>query len=96
MDGSAIGLGGLSRKPGFAGVNVSYHIDPAHWGGGFATEFVKAALRVAFQDLATPTVYGLVRPVNTASIAVLRKCGFLKSGRVDWGDAPTLHFVHYP
>ncbi len=93
---TAIGLGGLSRKPGFAGLNISYHIDPAHWGGGYATEFLRAALRVAFEDLATPTVYGLARPVNAASIAVLRKCGFLKTGSVDWGGAPTLHFIRYP
>ena len=96
VDGSTIGLGGLSHKSGFAGINVSYHIGPAHWGGGLATEFVNAAVRIAFRDLAVPTVYGLVRPVNVASIAVLRKCGFLKSGSVDWGGAPTLHFVRYP
>ena len=94
--GNTIGLGGLSCKPGFAGLNVSYHIDPSYWGDGYATEFVHAALRVAFEDLMAPTVYGLVRPVNAASIAVLRKCGFLKNGSVDWGGAPTLHFVRYP
>ena len=57
-DGTTLGLGGLSRKPGFAGLNVSYHIDPAHWGSGYAPEFVRAATRVTFEDLLAPTVYG--------------------------------------
>jgi ribosomal-protein-alanine N-acetyltransferase len=73
-----IGWGGLGADP-FApgwGVEVSYFLDPAHWGRGFATEVVRASLEHGFARLALPAIGAFARPENAASIRVLEKCGF--------------------
>ena len=73
-----VGWGGLNVDPhdhGW-GVEVSYFLDPACWGRGFATELVRASLDHAFGALALPEVGAFARPDNAASIRVLEKAGF--------------------
>lgn len=86
--GQTIGLGGLTRKGGFAGLNLSYHLLPEVWGQGLASEFVRGAVDHAWDALRETSVYGLVRPANIASIRVLEKAGFRDAGLHDWGGAP--------
>ncbi|MGB8622866.1 MAG: GNAT family N-acetyltransferase, partial [Paracoccaceae bacterium] len=57
--GGPVGLGGLTLKDGFEGLNISFHIHPDHWGKGYATEFGREALAVAFGPLAAARVIGL-------------------------------------
>ena len=81
-DGRVIGWGGLSIDP-FApgwGIEVSYYFDPAHWGRGYATELVGAALRHGFDVLALDAIGAFVRPANAASARVLAKCGLTRLG----------------
>jgi len=91
-----IGFGGLSRKEGIEGLNISYHLHPDFWRRGFAGEFVDEALRVAFEVIEAPRVVGLVRPVNPASRSVLERAGFTFEGEVEFEGAPTLLLARYP
>ena len=87
--GHVIGFGGVLPKSGFTGLNVSYHLLPDSWGRGYASEFLNAALAMAFGPLAASRVIGLVRPANPASRRVLEKAGFAFEGVVELAGAPT-------
>lgn len=59
---------------------IGYAIASAHWGQGFATEAVRAALEYAFHELAVNRVEADVDPRNGASARVLERLGFQKEG----------------
>jgi RimJ/RimL family protein N-acetyltransferase len=93
QDGAAIGLGGLTHRDGFAGLNLSYHVLPDHWGRGYASEFAAAAGDIALQDMGTARVIGVVRHVNLASRRVLEKAGLTLEREIVYGDHPGLLYV---
>lgn len=88
-DGAAVGFGGLTLRPDVAGLNISYHLHPAHWRNGYAREFVHGAVRVAFADLRAPRVAGMVRSANPASQRVLEAAGFEFESLAELDGAPT-------
>ncbi|SFI35334.1 Protein N-acetyltransferase, RimJ/RimL family [Bosea sp. OK403] len=96
QSGALIGFGGLTVKPGVEGLNLSYHLDPASWGQGFASEFVAEAMAVAFGPLRAGRVIGLVRPANPASRRVLEKSGFVFEREIMLEGAPTQQLARYP
>jgi RimJ/RimL family protein N-acetyltransferase len=55
---------------------VSYWIDPTRWGRGYAT----AALAALLRELPQRPVHARAAKDNRASLAVLRKCGFVVVG----------------
>jgi [ribosomal protein S5]-alanine N-acetyltransferase len=79
-----VGWGGLIKDPKEPhwGVEVAYFLDRAVWGRGLASEIVAAALDHAFADLRLPEVGAFVRPANRASVRVLEKAGFARTGYV--------------
>lgn len=87
-----VGVGGLTRRAGEHGLNLSYHLHPDAWGRGYASEFGAGAVAIAFGALAAPAVIGFARPGNPASQAVLRRLGFCQLGAVEMAGAPTLRF----
>ena len=91
--GSVIGFGGLTVKDGFDGLNMSYHLDPAFWGHGYASEFAAEALKVAFGPLKAARIVGLVRPANPASRRVLERVGFVAEAEIMLDGAPTTLFA---
>lgn len=56
---------------------VGYHIGKKYTGNGYATEAVKAFLPVIAEQAGISEVYGICLVENVASIAVMRKCGFV-------------------
>lgn len=90
--GHVVGFGGLTVKPGFEGLNLSYHLHPDVWGQGLASEFVQAVLDHAQATHAAKVISGLVRPSNAPSIRVLEKAGFTPVGEIEMGGAPMRHF----
>ena len=88
-DGALIGFGGLTRRDGFDGLNISYHLHPTVWRQGFASKFVAEALAVVFEPLKQARVFGLVRPSNMASAHVLKKSGFIFERELEFNGAPT-------
>ncbi|ARP66711.1 N-acetyltransferase [Mesorhizobium sp. WSM1497] len=89
-DEKLVGFGGVTVSADFDGLNLSYHLHPASWGHGYATELVTEALRTAFGPLRADRVVGLVRPANPASRRVLEKCGFVFEKEVMLHGAPTI------
>ena len=97
-----IGWGGLNTDPNAPGwgTEVSYFIHPSYEGRRFATEIVRASLRLGFTELALREIGAFAKPENHASIRVLEKCGFkflryeptlernhYVAPRADWNDA---------
>ncbi|MBZ9743401.1 MULTISPECIES: GNAT family N-acetyltransferase [unclassified Mesorhizobium] len=91
--GEPIGFGGLTVSQAFDGLNLSYHLRPESWGQGFATELIREALSLAFDDLHATRVIGLVRTANVASRRALEKNGFRFEREVMLHDAPTNLYV---
>ncbi|OWO96286.1 GNAT family N-acetyltransferase [Rhizobium esperanzae] len=87
--GALIGFGGVTLSKEFGGLNLSYHLQPASWGQGYATELVRETLAFAFDELHAERVIGLVRPINAASSRILEKCGFRFEREVMLHGAPT-------
>lgn len=88
-DGAPVGFAGVTVSEQFGDLNISYHLHPAGWGKGYASELVADQLSFAFDDLKAPRVIGLVRTANPASRRVLEKCGFRFEREVMLHDAPT-------
>lgn len=73
-------------------INLGYRFAVQAWGQGYATELGRDALKLAFETLGLPEVFGLVRPDHAASIRVLEKLGLQPFGTLDDvpGQAPSL------
>jgi len=79
--GEFLGWCGLSRwNPDFRSASLTYCLDDAAWGQGYATEAVQALLRWAFETLDLNRVQAEVDTRNAASGRVLEKLGFLREG----------------
>jgi len=78
--GELIGLSGLLRRAEYADIDIGYAFLPAYRGGGYAFESASAVLRIADDTLGLRKVIALVSPENAASIGLLQKLGFTRSG----------------
>ena len=80
---------------------ISYWLTAAALGRGHATRAVAGILEVAFSQLRLHRVDAFVRPANTASLAVLSRCGFDRIGIAkrhtyvggDWHDEVLLQKI---
>jgi RimJ/RimL family protein N-acetyltransferase len=71
---------------GVGEVEVGWHLHPDSWGHGYATEAARAVIDRGF-DAGLPEVYAVVRPGNTASLAVCARLGMEPLGRLRrWYD----------
>lgn len=77
--GQMLGQGGLqsSLVGGANEVEAAWAIVPDHWGQGLATELARAAVQVAFGELALPEIVAFALPENHASRRVMHKTGFV-------------------
>lgn len=74
-DGRVIGKAGFFRLP-----EVGYILHPDHWGQGLASEAVGAAIDHVFATRDVDTLTADVDPENQASIRLLERCGFVRTG----------------
>ena len=74
-DGQVIGKAGFFRLP-----DVGYILHPDHWGLGLASEAVGAAVAHVFATRAVDDLTADVDPANQASIRLLEKLGFVRTG----------------
>jgi RimJ/RimL family protein N-acetyltransferase len=82
-DGVVAGTVILVRLPDGAGeLEVGWHLHPDSWGQGLASEAARAVLARAFRR-GVEEVFAVVRPDNTASLAVCRRIGMQPLGRTD-------------
>jgi RimJ/RimL family protein N-acetyltransferase len=78
--GERLGWCGLKREPEIGGIDLGYRFFRQHWGKGFATEAARACLDFGFGDLALEEILAWVVPENAASVRVLEKLGFRRTG----------------
>jgi RimJ/RimL family protein N-acetyltransferase len=98
--GTVVGAALLSRLPGGGGhVEIGWHLNPEHWGNGYATEAGRGAIGLAFGlsrvgpeavETGRPApralldeVFALVDPDNARSQAVCRRLGMTHLGQTD-------------
>lgn len=61
-------------------IDIGYHIVPAHWGRGYATEAARAITGWCFEHLGVHRVQADCTDGNIGSERVLLKCGFTVEG----------------
>lgn len=81
-DGAIVGGTALSQifRKAFQNAYLGYYLAEKYTGKGYMTEAVELVLRFAFKELKLHRVEANVQPENTASIAVLQRCGFTREG----------------
>ncbi|MGD1035429.1 MAG: GNAT family N-acetyltransferase [Candidatus Dormibacteria bacterium] len=80
-DRAAVGHCGFHGPPGALGrAEVGYTVFPAHRRQGLATEAVAGLVAWAWEQ-GERTVVAAVPPANAASLGVVRKVGFVQTGR---------------
>ncbi|MEV4702672.1 GNAT family N-acetyltransferase [Actinoplanes sp. NPDC049316] len=83
-------------------LNLFYRLDPAHWGGGLATEAAGAVVRWAGEHLPEWPILARVRPENLASQTVAQRAGLSRTEELDEAgeDGPdwmfTIRWPHGP
>ncbi len=76
-----VGSAGFFGPPAADGtVEIGYSVAPEHRGNGYATEMIEALLSRAFADERTTRVIAHTTDENAASVAALRRAGFLRAG----------------
>ena len=78
--GVPLGLAGLVKRDGLDVPDVGYAFLPHAWGQGFAQEAAAGVLGFARTALGIPRLAAITTPENEASMAVLRKIGFVYQG----------------
>jgi len=74
-EGRLIGHCGLNYVPEFEATEVLWALHPDFWGGGYATEAARAALRFGFDDVGLAMIFAITKPDNMASQAVVKRLG---------------------
>lgn len=91
-----VGFCGLKYLDELDEVDLGYRLAFGYWGRGIATESSLAVLKHGFEVLGLQRIVGLVLPVNTASINVLRKVGMSRESTVTYcGDEAQLWSVDF-
>jgi [ribosomal protein S5]-alanine N-acetyltransferase len=82
----AIGICGLLQRAALNAPDLGFALLPAWRGQGYALEAAQAVLEHARETLALPRVLAIVDAQNRASIGLLSRLGFERSG--EHSDAP--------
>ncbi|MGG2399097.1 GNAT family N-acetyltransferase [Pseudomonas sp. SH1-B] len=86
--GELIGVTGLARvsfaAPFVPAVEIGWRLARAHWRQGYASEAARAALDVAFEQLALDQVVSFTVPANLPSQAVMRAIGMQRDEAGDF------------
>lgn len=64
-------------------VEIGWHLNPEHWGHGYATEAAAAAVTLAFGPRGLDRVVAVVEPANDRSLAVCHRLGMAHRGQTD-------------
>lgn len=81
-DGAIVGSINLSQifRGGFQNAYLGYHVGEGHSGQGYMTEAIHLMLRYAFDDLKLHRLEANIQPGNVASIAMVKRAGFVREG----------------
>lgn len=73
--GVLVGRIGFWKPEGWPGFELGWMLHRTYRGLGYATEGARAAMQVAFTQMAQPHVISLIHPDNAASIRVAQRLG---------------------
>ena len=76
LDGQVIGKAGCWRLP-----EIGFILHPDHWGRGLAREALEAVIANVFSSFPVEELTADVDPRNAASLALLKRLGFVETGR---------------
>src|ERR1700687_2667439 len=81
-DGAIVGSINLSQifRGGFQNAYLGYYVGEGHSGQGHMTEAIYLMLRYAFEDLKLHRLEANIQPGNVASIALVKRAGFVREG----------------
>jgi RimJ/RimL family protein N-acetyltransferase len=79
--GELIGAVLLQPLPAGEQVEIGWHLNPDHWGHGYATEAAGGAVALAFGARGLDRVVAVVDPDNVRSLAVCRRVGMAHLGQ---------------
>ncbi|MGQ0838197.1 GNAT family N-acetyltransferase [Actinokineospora sp.] len=71
-----LGLGGVRAA------KLGYAIAADHWGHGYATDAARTLIEFGFGELGLHRISAAIGPDNAASIALVRRIGFTREGRL--------------
>ncbi len=92
-----IGWAGLQYLPELDETEVGFLLAKPFWGHGFATEAARLSIQFGFERFKLAHIIALVHPENYASLAVVRKCGFIyEETIVLWGIDLMRHVLKCP
>lgn len=75
-DGAFLGMCGLHHLDAFPDdIEVAWRLAREHWGNGYATEAASAWLDYGFTVKGLPRIISITEPVNTRSLAVMKRLG---------------------
>ena len=81
--GDLIGNCGIRRKPDSEReADIGYELAPAHWGRGYATEAVRALVKLGFREWRLHRISAWCVADNVGSARVLEKAGLRLEGRL--------------
>lgn len=94
--GTAVGLAGLVQREGLEVPDIGYAFLPSTWGRGYAQEAAAAVVAHARERLGLGSLAAITSPGNHASMAVLKKVGFVYRGTIQLPgiDTESTYFVH--
>ncbi len=73
---------------------LHYHLAPAAWGNGLATEAARAVLDWGFEEGRLARVVAVIHPDNQASRRVAEKCGLTFWKEMELGDSGRFRVYH--
>jgi ribosomal-protein-alanine N-acetyltransferase len=81
-EGTIVGVFNISNiiRGSFQSAFLGYGAVAAHTGRGYMTEGLELVLRRAFTDLRLHRLEANIQPGNAASIALVKRCGFVCEG----------------
>jgi RimJ/RimL family protein N-acetyltransferase len=80
--GQVVGAVLLQPLPGPGDlVEIGWHLNPEHWGHGYATEAGRGAVALAFGPRGLDRVVAVVDPENVRSLAVCKRLGLTYLGQ---------------
>ena len=81
-DSAIVGSINLSQifRGGFQNAYLGYHVGGPYAGQGYLTDALRLVLRYAFEDLKLHRLEANIQPENVASLALVRRAGFVREG----------------
>jgi len=72
-------------------VEIGWRLAQPYWGGGYATEAARLALRVGFGRAGLDEIVSFTAPANVRSIAVMERLGMQRDGSFEHPRLPPGH-----